>query len=72
MSETILVTMPDELAAEIGALSRADGISRDELVRTALEAYVADRRFDELRARVIPQARREGFFSDDDVFGEIS
>lgn len=72
MSETIAVTLPDALAAEVGALSQADGISRDELVRTALEAYVADRRFDELRARVIPQAQRAGFFTDDDVFEEIS
>ncbi|HSU16944.1 CopG family ribbon-helix-helix protein [Longimicrobium sp.] len=72
MSETIPITLSNELAAEVDALSEADGIPRDELVRNAVEAYVAERRFDELRARVIPQAQRAGFFTDEDVFREIS
>jgi metal-responsive CopG/Arc/MetJ family transcriptional regulator len=36
MSETIPVTLPDEVLAEVEAFSSADGITRDELLRHAV------------------------------------
>jgi metal-responsive CopG/Arc/MetJ family transcriptional regulator len=72
MSETIPVTLPDEIVADVEAFSTADGVTRAELVRSAVEAYVADRKFYELRARVVPQAQKAGFFTDEDVFRAIS
>ena len=72
MSETIPVTLPDNLVAGVDALSEADGVSRDQLIRSAIEEYLADRKFHDLRARVVPQAQRAGFYSDEDVFREVS
>lgn len=72
MSETIPVTLPDELVASVDALSTNDGVSRDQLIRSAVEEYLADRKFHDLRARVVPQAQRAGFFTDEDVFRQVS
>jgi metal-responsive CopG/Arc/MetJ family transcriptional regulator len=72
MSETIPVTLPDDLVASVDALSTNDGVSRDQLIRSAVEEYLADRKFHDLRARVVPQAQRAGFFTDEDVFRQVS
>lgn len=72
MSETIPVTLPDEVLADVEAFSTADGVTRDALVRTAVEGYIIERKFYELRARVVPQARAAGYFTDEDVFRHVS
>jgi metal-responsive CopG/Arc/MetJ family transcriptional regulator len=72
MSEIISVSLPDDVVADVDAISTADGVSRDELIRSAIEGYVADRKFYELRGRVVPHAQREGFVTDEDVFRQVS
>ncbi|HEX8693135.1 MAG TPA: ribbon-helix-helix protein, CopG family [Longimicrobium sp.] len=72
MSAAIVVMLSDETKAEVDALSRADGVSQDDIVRAAVEEYVLARRLGEIRERVVPQARAQGFFTDEDVFRAIS
>jgi len=72
MSETIPVTLPDAVAADITAFSTEDGVSAGDLIRRAVEAYVSDRRFHEIRARIKPQAAANGFITDEDVFRAVS
>ena len=72
MSETIPVTLPDEVLADVEAFSTADGVTRDALVRAAVEGYIVERKFYELRSRVVPQARAAGYFTDEDVFRDVS
>ncbi|HEX6748538.1 MAG TPA: hypothetical protein VF092_14670 [Longimicrobium sp.] len=72
MSETLFLTLTDQLAADLESFARADGMTREELLLSAIQQYVAERKFDALRSRVMPQARRAGFSTDDDVFRSIS
>lgn len=43
----ISVRMPDELAAEIDAMARAEGVSVSEAMRAAAYRYIATRRADQ-------------------------
>ena len=72
MSETIPITLPDAIAADVAAYSSVDGVSPEDLIRRAVETYVSDRRFHELRARIQPQAAASGFHTDEDVFRAVS
>ena len=71
MSETIPVTLPDSIAADIAAYSSVDGVSAEDLIRRAVETYVSDRRFHDLRARIKPQAAASAFHTDEDVFRAV-
>jgi len=72
MPQTIPVMLPDEIIADMDALSTTDGVSRDQLIGSAVEEYLANRKFHDLRARVVPQARQAGFVNDEDVFRQVS
>jgi len=73
MSEMITLTLPDEVEAQVDALSNADGVSKSELVRRAVEAYVFVRQFRSLRREAMRQLDERGIrLTDEDVFGMVS
>jgi len=73
MSKIISLTLPDEVEAQVDALSSADGVSKTELVRRAVEAYVFVRRFRSLRREAMRQLEERGIrLTDEDVFGMVS
>jgi predicted transcriptional regulator len=73
MSEMITLTLPDEVEAQVDALSSADGVSKTELVRRAVEAYVFVRQFRGLRREAMRQLDERGIrLTDEDVFGMVS
>ncbi len=51
---------------------RRSGQTQSEVVRDALRRQLALRRFEELRARMVPQAEALGYLTDEDVFRDIS
>jgi metal-responsive CopG/Arc/MetJ family transcriptional regulator len=72
MRESISISLPRELKAELDRLTHDEGISRSDVVREALRAYLFTRRFRELRREMIPYAEAQGVFTDEDVFREVS
>ena len=46
-TKIISVRMPDELAAQIDAMARAEGVSISETLRAAAYRYIATRRADQ-------------------------
>ena len=72
MRETITISVPEEIKAELDKLMREEGISRSDIVRESLRDYLFMRRFRQLRARMLAQAQAQGIFTDEDVFKRIS
>ena len=73
MSEMITLTLPDDVEAQVDALSSEDGLSKPELVRKAVEAYVFVRQFRSLRREAMRQLAERGIrLTDEDVFGMVS
>ena len=74
MSEAISIILPDELPAQVDAIARADGTSREEVIRKAVEDYVFVRRFRDARRQMIDHVGRErpDGYSDDDGFRIVS
>jgi metal-responsive CopG/Arc/MetJ family transcriptional regulator len=72
MRESISISLPEDLKAEIDRFTRAEGISRSDLVREALRDYLFARRLRTLRQEIMPYAEAQGIYTDDDVFREVS
>jgi len=68
MMQTISISLPSELRAEVDRVADAEGVSRSELIRAALRGYVFVRRFRSLRQELIPYAAGQGIYTDEDVF----
>ena len=67
MSNTITIRLPDELKKNLEYAGRKSRTKTSQLVREAIERYLAVQRFRELRKETIPYAERAGFYTDDDI-----
>ncbi|HET8656191.1 MAG TPA: ribbon-helix-helix domain-containing protein [Longimicrobiaceae bacterium] len=72
MRESISISLPEELKAELDRLSQAESLSRSDVVREALREYLFSRRFRALRGEFMPYAEAQGVYTDEDVFREVS
>lgn len=72
MRETITVSLPETMKADLNEVTRKEVISRSELIRKALKEYLAVRRFRNLRQEMIPYAQNQGIHTDQDIFDRIS
>lgn len=68
MRESISISLPGNVKAELDRYTEARGITRSDAVREAITDYLFNQRLRELRARLMPHAEAEGIFTDEDVF----
>jgi predicted transcriptional regulator len=72
MQESITILVPSELKLALDEITRTAGASPDELVGEAIKQYLFVRRFRTLREKMEPNARKQGVFTDQDVFDRVS
>lgn len=72
MRESVSISLPEELKAELDRLTEVEGVSRSDVVREALREYLFGRRLPRLRQELMAYAEAQGIFTDEDVFREIS
>jgi metal-responsive CopG/Arc/MetJ family transcriptional regulator len=72
MRESISISLPAELKADLDRFTEAEGVSRSDLFREALREYLFVRRFRALRRELMPYAEAQGLFTDEDVFRAFS
>lgn len=68
MSQSMSISLPEDVWAQVEALAREDGVSVEHLIRTAVGDYLFLRQFRALRAKMVPHAQAQGIFTDEDVF----
>ena len=71
MRESISISLPEDLKAELDDAVRVEGVSRSDVVREAVREYLFIRRFRALRQELIPYAEAAGVFTDEDVFRAV-
>jgi metal-responsive CopG/Arc/MetJ family transcriptional regulator len=72
MRESISISLPEDLKAELDRFTQSEGTTRSDLVREALREYLFSRRLRSLRQELMPYAEAQGIYTDEDVFREIS
>jgi metal-responsive CopG/Arc/MetJ family transcriptional regulator len=72
MRSTITISVPEQMKSELEELSRADGVSRSDIVRESLRDYLFVRRFRSMRKSMTSKASENGIYTDQDVFDRVS
>lgn len=72
MRGTITIRLPEKLQRDLAQVVKAGKASKSEVIRDALERYIALKRFQQLRKKALPFAEAEGLVTDEDVFKAIS
>ena len=72
MRESISISLPEDVKAELDRFAAARGITRSDAVREALADYLFVQKLRARRARLMPYAEAQGIFTDEDVFRTVS
>jgi metal-responsive CopG/Arc/MetJ family transcriptional regulator len=72
MKDTITIRLPVKLQKELEMVVKAEKTSKSEIIRDAVTRYLALKRFQQLRKKVLPFAEAQGLITDEDVFKAIS
>ena len=72
MRDTITIRLPEKLQRDLNRVVKAERTSKSDVIRDAIERYIARKRFQQLRKQVLPFAEAEGLVTDEDVFKAIS
>ena len=68
MSKTITIRLDDDLAETLDHVSNRTGRSKSEIMRDALKRRLSIELLDLAREKLVPLARRQGIYTDEDVF----
>jgi predicted transcriptional regulator len=69
---TLTIRLDAKLDRELARLAKQSGRSKSELAREALRRQLTIQRLRALRRRAIPYAEAAGYFTDEDVFRDVS
>ena len=72
MKNTITIRLPEKLQKELEKVVKTEKTSKSYIIRDAVARYLALKRFQQLRKRVLPFAEAQGLLTDEDVFKAIS
>jgi metal-responsive CopG/Arc/MetJ family transcriptional regulator len=72
MREILTISVDKALKTKVERAAKRLKVSKSELVKKAIEKYIIKEEFNELRALLIPYAEKAGYFTDEDVFKDIS
>lgn len=64
MKDTITIRLPKKLQDELDIVVKTEKASKSELIRDAITCYLAVKRFQQLRKKVLPFAEAHGLLLD--------
>ena len=72
MKSTVTIRLPQKLQEELDIMAKAERMSKSEIIRDAIARYLAVKKFQQLRKKVLPFAEAAGLLTDEDIFKAIS
>ncbi len=72
MRQTITISLPMFLRKKLDREVKQDHLNRSDIIREALRQYFSVQEFKRLRKLSIPLAEKKGFYTDEEIFQEIS
>lgn len=72
MREILSISVDKSLKEKVEQAAERFNISKSELIKKAIEKYIAHAELREIREKLIPLAEESGYFSDEDIFKDFS
>ena len=72
MRATMTISLPPALRRSVSRVAKDSGLTESEFVRRAVARQLWAEAFEETRRRLMPKARAQGIYTDEDVFKIVS
>jgi metal-responsive CopG/Arc/MetJ family transcriptional regulator len=70
MREILSVSISSAMKNKLNSISRKYKLSKSEIVKTAVDKYLAVTEFREIRKRMMPYSEKAGYLTDEDIFND--
>jgi metal-responsive CopG/Arc/MetJ family transcriptional regulator len=72
MRETLTISLPAQLRRQVAQASKRSRLTQSEFIRRAVHEKLWEDAVEESRRRLVPLARAQGLYTDEDVFRTVS
>ena len=72
MREILSISLDKSLKNKIEKPATKLSVSKSELVKKAIEKYISHEELKEIRSILVPYGEKSGYYTDEDIFNEIS
>ena len=72
MRTTLTISLPPTLRRDVSRAARLQRVSESEFIRRAVQRQLWADAFEETRRRLVPKARAQRIYTDEDVFKIVS
>jgi metal-responsive CopG/Arc/MetJ family transcriptional regulator len=72
MREILTISVDKALKIKVERAAKRLKVSKSELVKKAIEKYIVKEELQDIRSLLIPYAEKAGYFTEEDVFKDIS
>jgi len=72
MRDTLTISLPAQLRQKVARACKRRQLTRSEFIRRALQEKLWEEAIEESRRQLVPMARAQGLYTDEDVFRVIS
>jgi len=72
MREILSISLDKNLKNKIEKTASKLSVSKSELVKKAIEKYISHEELKDIRSVLVPYGEKSGYYTDEDIFNEIS
>ena len=72
MREILSISLDKNLKNKIEKTATKLSVSKSELVKKAIEKYISHEELKDIRSVLVPLGEQTGYYTDEDIFKEIS
>ena len=70
MRDILTVSVSSEMKKKLNSMAKKYKLSKSEIVKTAVNKYLAVAEFRELRKKMLPYSEKAGYLTDEDIFND--
>jgi metal-responsive CopG/Arc/MetJ family transcriptional regulator len=72
MRQILTISIDKALKTKVEKTAKMLKVSKSELVKKAIEKYIAHEELSYIRSTLLPYGEKAGYYTDEDVFNDIS
>ena len=71
MRASLTISLPEKLKKDVDKITQEEGVTRSDIIRESLKEYIYFKNLRKLRDKMLIKAKKQGIYTDEDVFKRI-
>ena len=72
MRTVLSIHLPEDLYKKLDSFAKETGRNKSDVIRESINLYLWEKRFDRVKGKIKPLAKKAGIITEEDIFKSIS